>query len=233
MARNFRSTCPQLQNYAYSESYNGYGVQNDQHDEDCLYLNIWTPQTARQNGNHSVLVIITGEEQSFDWSQNRPSGLNLASEGIIVVTIQSRVNIFGWLTLRNTDAPGNLGLRDQRMAFDWIVENIERFGGNTNSITLLGHGTSGATNAMLHLVNDATAKMFQHVILMSGTIFSTYSFQTANYTCLSCRKLEDPSQKIVKKLACESPQTKHTLECLRQKSVSDLLKAFDSVYQVS
>lgn len=176
-----------------------------------------------------MLVIITGEEQAFDWSHNRPTGLDLAGEGVVVVSIQSRTNVFGWLSLRNTDAPGNLGLLDQRLAFEWIDENIQRFGGDHRQITLLGHGTSGATNAMLHLTSTKSSNNFIRLILMSGTIYSTYSFQSINYNNTN---VIDPSMAIVKKLACDSVQMKYTLDCLRQKSVNDLLKAFENVYQV-
>lgn len=176
-------------------------------------------------------MIITGEEQSFDWTQNRPTGLDLAAEGIVVVSIQSRMNVFGWLSLRNADAPGNLGLLDQRLAFEWIEENIHKFGGDKRKMTLLGHGTSGATNAMLHLTNPKTAAMLMRLILMSGSIYSTYSFQ-ANNNSRTLDQMTDPSMAIVKKLACDSAQNKYTLDCLRQKSVTDLLKAFEHVYQV-
>lgn len=186
-----------------------------------------------RNGNHSVLVIITGEEQAFDWSQNRPTGLDISAEGIVVVTIQSRTNIFGWLTLRNQEAPGNLGLYDQRLAFEWIDENIQKFGGDRQQITLLGHGTSGATNAMLHLTNTKTAAYFSRLIIMSGTLYSTYSYQNFNESNnVEYNAANDLSMIIVKKLACDSAHAKYVLDCLRQKSVADLLKAFEHIYEV-
>lgn len=178
-----------------------------------------------------MLVIITGEEQAFDWAQNRPTGLDLAAEGIVVVTIQSRTNIFGWLNLRSPEAPGNLGLRDQLLAFEWIEENIHKFGGDRQQITLLGHGTSGAANAMLHLTNQRAATLFSRMILMSGTIYSTYSYQSVNESNNATNN--DLSASIVKKLACDSSHVKYILDCLRQKSANDLLKAFEQVYEVS
>lgn len=178
-----------------------------------------------------MLAIVTGEEQSFDWAQNRPTGLDLAAEGIVVVSIQSRMNVFGWLSLHNVDAPGNLGLLDQRMALGWIEQNIHKFGGDKRKITLLGHGTSGATNAMIHLTNAKTASMLTRMILMSGSVYSTYAFQAGN-SSRGFDDIVDPSMAIVKKLACDSAQHKYTLDCLRQKSVADLLKAFEHIYQV-
>lgn len=178
-----------------------------------------------------MVVIITGEEQAFDWAQNRPTGLDLAAEGVVVVSIQSRTNVFGWLTLRSPDAPGNLGLLDQKLAFEWIEQNIHKFGGDRQQVTLLGHGTSGAANAMLHLTNAKSASLFARMIIMSGTIYSTYSFQSSTTENVSASY--DLSLEIVKKLACGSAHTKYILDCLRQKSVNDLLKAFEHVYEVS
>lgn len=164
---------------------------------------------------------------AFDWTRNRPNGLDLASEGIVVVTVQSRTNVFGWLSLDIKDAPGNIGLYDQNLAFKWIQENIQKFGGDPKQVTLLGHGTSGAANAAIHLVSPKAINYFSKLIIMSGTIFSSYSFQARP------RNKESPSMAIVRNLACDSPNALYILECLRMKSVSDLLKAFEIIYEVS
>lgn len=110
----------------------------------------------------------------------------------------------------------------------WVQENIQKFGGDRKQVTLLGHGTSGASNAMLHLTSPKTSTLFSRLILMSGTIYSTYSFQVN-----SINNSIDQSTAIVKNLACDSLNIKFTLDCLRSKSVNDLLKAFENVYQVS
>ena len=185
---------------------------------------------------------------AFDWLQNRPSGLDLASEGIIVVTIQYRTNIFGWLTLENEMAPGNLGLHDQNLALQWINENIGKFGGDNTKVTLLGHGTSGATTAMLHLISPRSRGLFNKMVLMSGTIFSSYSFQKQQQQMIRLHPHTrrnrfrhgrissgtlTASEQIVKNLACEALGAKYTLNCLQQKSINDLLKAFENVYKVS
>lgn len=176
------------------------------------------------------MVIITGEQQAFDWTRNRPTGLDLSTEGVVVVTVQARTNVFGWLSLHTADAPGNLGLLDQQMALQWVRENIQKFGGDPKQVSLLGHGTSGATNAMLHLTSPKGSALFSRLILMSGTAYSTYSFQVNDK---NDRSEIDPSMAIVRKLACDSSSVRFALDCLRQKSVNDLLKAFENVYQVS
>jgi carboxylesterase type B len=111
-------------------------------------------------GGFPILIVITGED-TFDWSTNRISGLDLAAEGIIVITIQYRTNVFGWLSLDNDQSPGNLGLMDQLMAFEWINENINKFGGDLNNVTLLGHGSMGVFNSFYHLLSPKTKRTFK------------------------------------------------------------------------
>ena len=150
-ARDFKSICPQLEDVEETR----YGDKQRKMSEDCLYLNIWAPETALKTKGFPVLLVVTGEE-TYDWSVNRISGLDLASEGMIVVTIQYRTNIFGWLTLDSKIGPGNLGLLDQIAAFEWINENIGNFGGDTSKIVLLGHGSMGVFTSFYHLLSPKT-----------------------------------------------------------------------------
>lgn len=151
-ARDYKPICPQLENFE-DPSDSRYRKSS----EDCLYLNIWAPETAMKIGGFPVLVVISGEE-TYDWSSNRISGLDVAAEGIVVVTIQYRTNVFGWLSLDNPLAPGNLGLRDQIMALEWIAENIRHFGGDIGNTTLLGHGQMGAFCSFYHLLSPKTKR---------------------------------------------------------------------------
>lgn len=123
--------------------------------EDCLYLNVWVPETALKVGGFPIVVVLSGED-SYDWSTNKVSGLDMAAEGIIVVTIQYRSNVFGWLTMDNPLSPGNLGMKDQLMAFEWIEENVSKFGGDLKKVTLLGHGQMGVFNSFYHLLLPKT-----------------------------------------------------------------------------
>lgn len=151
-ARDFKPLCPQLESLI-EPGENRYRRSS----EDCLYLNMWVPETAMKIGGFPILIVITGED-SYDWSTNRISGLDMAAEGMIVITIQYRTNVFGWLTLDNIISPGNLGLMDQLMAFKWIDENISKFGGDMNNVTLLGHGPMGVFNSFYHLLSPKTKR---------------------------------------------------------------------------
>uniref|UniRef100_A0AAG5DPZ5 Carboxylesterase type B domain-containing protein n=1 Tax=Anopheles atroparvus TaxID=41427 RepID=A0AAG5DPZ5_ANOAO len=221
-ARDFKPICPQIENSSYEDIGSENQFRARETSEDCLYLNIWIPETALRYGGFPVLVMITGEEMAFDWNANRASGLDLASDGVIVVTVQYRNNVFGWLSLGRTYAPGNLGLLDQQLALVWIKDNIQKFGGDTNRVTLLGHGTSGGPNVMTHMVSPRARGLFTRAIIMSGTFFSPYSAVNID------NKL---SLEIVKILACNYEVGRNVLKCLQQKSVHDLLRAYEHIYR--
>ncbi|XP_018791813.1 PREDICTED: liver carboxylesterase 1 isoform X1 [Bactrocera latifrons] len=224
LAMSMRPLCPQPLDTIYDEVADESLPRETIMDEDCLYLNIWVSETEN-TGKKSVLVLITGEEMIYDWSQNRVSGVDLALEDIVVVSIQYRSNIFGWIAMDNEVLAGNLGLQDQHLALLWIQRNIQHFGGDPNHITLLGHGTSGAPCAMSHAVMGRTAEenIFSKLIIMSGGDLEA-----------SLRSRQDvmkASKVLVEKLGCQFEKPSSQLRyCLRQKSIGDLLNAFESIY---
>ncbi|KAL4710187.1 hypothetical protein ACJJTC_004533, partial [Scirpophaga incertulas] len=96
---------------------------------------------------YPVLVFVHGE--SYEWSSGNPyDGTVLASHaGLVVVTINYRLGILGFLNPRSEEfprSPANYGLMDQIAAMHWIKENVAMFGGDPTNVTLLGHGTGAA-----------------------------------------------------------------------------------------
>lgn len=84
----------------------------------------------------------------------------------------------------------------------------------------------------LHLTNPKAAALLSRLILMSGTIYSTYSYQDADVS-KNITVSNELSLTLINKLACVSTHEKYILDCLRQKSVNDLLKAFEQIYEVN
>ncbi|AVR44498.1 carboxylesterase [Christiangramia fulva] len=112
--------------------------------EDCLYLNIWTPN-ASENKSLPVLVYFYGGGfVAGSGGEPRYDGTSLAQKGIVVVTVNYRLNIFGFYAhpALSAEAPyhasGNYGLLDQNAALKWVSENIENFGGDPEKITIGG-----------------------------------------------------------------------------------------------
>ncbi len=124
--------------------------------EDCLYLNVWTP--ARRNSeNLPVLVYYYGGGNvAGDASEYRYDGESMAKKGMVVVTTNYRLNVFGYLAHPDlsAEAPykasGNYGALDQVAALEWVKNNIAAFGGDPNKITIAGEsaGSIGVSTLM-------------------------------------------------------------------------------------
>ena len=110
--------------------------------EDCLYLNIWTAAENQKAGLPVMVWIHGGGFTQGYGHEPRYDGQTLASNGVILVSINYRLNIFGFFGCKalteESARSGNYGILDQLAAIEWIKENIEAFGGNPNNITIFG-----------------------------------------------------------------------------------------------
>lgn len=100
------------------------------------------------------------------------SGQDLAVEGVVVVSVNYRLNVFGFLCLGTEQARGNYGILDQYFSLLWVRENIRFFGGDPQKITLFGHD-SGAASVVLHMVSPRTAGSLLVLILESAVVIET------------------------------------------------------------
>ncbi|XP_013188943.2 juvenile hormone esterase [Amyelois transitella] len=144
-------------------------------NEDCLVLNIYSP-SAVTNSSLPVLVFLHGG--GFGTGSGSPSFYGpqyLVSHGIIVVTVNYRLNAYGFLNLGIEEAPGNAGLKDIRAALRWIQENIKGFNGDPDNVTVMGQGSGGIAAIYLTL-SDSTKGLFHRIISESGTLFAPQSF---------------------------------------------------------
>ncbi|KAH8299419.1 hypothetical protein KR044_001288, partial [Drosophila immigrans] len=222
--------CPQLSNTIYDESADGSISRVAPSNEDCLYLNIWTPETGLRYGQLPIMVIITGEDFAYDWPRNRINGLDFAAaEGVVVVSVQYRNNIYGWLGLGqdHRQLPGNYGLSDVLQALRWLQANAASFGGNADQLTLLGHG-SGAILALataLQTGNEEAALYKQLILMSTGPVLSALGAGHG-------QRIVATGRQLVQKLGCQFEEAQHRqlLSCLRRKSSEDLLRAYESVY---
>lgn len=93
----------------------------------------------------------------------------LIEKGVILITLNSRLGVFGYLSLGTPKYSGNMGLKDQQLALKWIYSNIKSFSGDTRRITLFGV-SSGSALTHYHILSRASRKYFRNAILMSGTV---------------------------------------------------------------
>lgn len=142
--------------------------------EDCLYLNVWTP-AKKTDEKLPVLVWYFGG--GFQWGYTAEmefDGEQLAKRGIIVVSVNYRLQLFGFLahpeiTKESPDAPANFGLLDQKAGLEWVYRNIAAFGGDPECITIMGQSAGGAS-VMHQFTHEANFDKIKGAIVLSGMI---------------------------------------------------------------
>jgi para-nitrobenzyl esterase len=145
-------------------------ISNPQ-SEDCLYLNIWAPEKAEKL---PVIVWIHGGGY-FGGTGAQPlyDGTNLTKRGVIVVTINYRLGIFGFLATPELSAEspdkasGNQGILDQIAALQWVKANIAAFGGDPHRVTIMGE-SAGANSVAVLVASKAARGLFERAIAESG-----------------------------------------------------------------
>jgi para-nitrobenzyl esterase len=218
VAAEFGPVCPQPLDYS------GEVVG----DEDCLTLDIQAPmQVDCEGGGCPVLVFLHGGGHvaggaggSAPGGGRAVDGARIAAEdGVIVVTLQSRLGALGWLAhealaAEQPEGPvGNYGLLDQQRALAWLRDNIRAFGGDPGRVTLAGTST-GAVQTALHLAAPASAGLFSRAVVMSGAA--------------RARRLEaallDGARRVAR-TRCAPERGETLLACLRALPVQELVTA--------
>lgn len=143
--------------------------------EDCLYLNIWTPSTSSTEKLPVMIWIPGGGFVNGSGSVPIYNGEAFAREGIVYVSINYRVNIFGFMAHPQLSAEsgrnssGNYGIMDQIAAIKWVKNNIEAFGGDPERITIAGQ-SAGSASVQAVVSSPLAHDLFQGVIAQSGTL---------------------------------------------------------------
>ncbi|XP_072397153.1 juvenile hormone esterase-like [Diabrotica undecimpunctata] len=141
------------------------GVDVVEGSEDCLYLNVASPNL---NGRAPVLVWIHGGTfNAGNGSLTVYSPELLLEEGLVVVGIQYRLGVFGFLSTGDLSCPGNWGLKDQTLALQWVQRNIVHFGGDPKRVTIWG-ASAGSASVSLHLTSAISKGLFSGAIMNSG-----------------------------------------------------------------
>jgi bile salt-stimulated lipase len=142
--------------------------------EDCLYLNVFTP--SRITSLLPVLMFIHGGGFLVGSGETDYLGPETCvEENVIVVTINYRLGVLGFLNTGDRHAPGNFGMKDKIQALRWIQENIEAFGGNPKLVSIMGTSSGGASVHAL-VLSPAAKGLFHRAIAQSGSMLNDWAF---------------------------------------------------------
>ncbi|XP_043248655.1 juvenile hormone esterase-like [Colletes gigas] len=171
--------CPQLVNQSVAG------------DEDCLYLNVYTPLDFNSNiqALKPVLVYIYGgafQTGNDGKAMYGPDGF--LEKDIVMVDMNYRVGVLGFLALGVPDAQGNQGLKDQNLALQWVQKNIARFGGDPNRVTLMGQ-SAGSASVTYQVLSPKSRGLFQQAITQSGTALCSWAYKTPTFALWNAYEL--------------------------------------------
>jgi para-nitrobenzyl esterase len=144
--------------------------------EDCLYLNVWTPATSAKAHLPVMVWIYGGGFAAGATSEPRQDGENLAHKGVVVVSVNYRLGVFGFFSLADLakesthHASGNYGLLDQVAGLQWVKKNIAAFGGDPHTVTIFGE-SAGSFSVSALMASPLAQGLFQRAIGESGALF--------------------------------------------------------------
>jgi para-nitrobenzyl esterase len=151
--------------------------RSDSMSEDCLYLNVWTPTTGDAKSLPVLVYFYGGGFMAGSSDEPRYDGASLAKKGMVVVTANYRLNVFGFLALPelSAEAPykasGNYGLLDQNAALKWVHQNIAAFGGDPNKVTIGGE-SAGSISVSEQMASPLSKGLIAGAIGESGAAFN-------------------------------------------------------------
>ncbi|KAM9061844.1 carboxylesterase 4A isoform 2-T2 [Sarcophilus harrisii] len=182
--------------------------------EDCLYLNIYTPAHAQRKIKLPVMVWFPGGAFVIGAASTYDGSVLSAHEDVVVVSIQNRLGILGFLSTGDAHARGNWALLDQIAALRWVQENIAGFGGDPSSVTLFGQ-SSGAICISGLILSPLSKGLFHGAISQSGTALLKLFI---SYDPLKIAK------RIAKAAKCETNSSQVLVQCLRSKTEAEIQK---------
>ncbi|XP_051884638.1 fatty acyl-CoA hydrolase precursor, medium chain-like [Pristis pectinata] len=188
--------------------------------EDCLYLSVYTPTTATQHRTPIPVMVwihggafILGRSSIF-------YGSALAGFGnVVVVVIQYRIGVAGFLSTGDEWARGNFGFLDQVAALQWVQRNIGQFGGDPQQVTLFGESVGGLS-VSLHTLSPLSADLFHRAVLQSGSALMPGVLPPLP------TQLAHEAAEIA---GCSDTQSQLLLQCLRNKTEDEMSQITNSV----
>ncbi|XP_060588080.1 cholinesterase 1-like [Ruditapes philippinarum] len=208
-AVDFGASCPQ-------PSYPTMPKENKT-DENCLFLNIYVPrQKPDEPSGHAVMLYIHGGGLSIGSGVFYDGSVLSSVENVIVVTINYRLGLLGFLDIDNEKAPGNVGLLDQHLALQWVNENIGTFGGDKDRVTIFGQ-SAGSTCVAMQMMYPSNEGLFRGGITQSGALSIPGMYHENNINI---------AKFYARSLGCSFETKDEVLKCLKEASSETIIKVF-------
>ena len=188
--------------------------------EDCLYLNVLVPgDTISSNNRKAVLVWIYGGGFQYGSQDIYTSPTFAGLNDVILVTLNYRLSIYGFLSTGESHMTGNNGLWDQHMAIQWVHDHIANFGGDPNRVTIFGESAGGAS-VVYQALHEGNQGLFKRVIAQSGTATSAWA--------LGKRPKMDFDQ-VVNRTDCMVGTLPTVIKCLQNKTTAEIESAIQGL----
>lgn len=182
-------------------------------NEDCLFLNVFVPKlVADSQENVPVIFAIHGGCFMFGSGSGFEPENIMSTQNMILVSINYRLGILGFLSTEDDVIPGNFGLKDQVEALKWVQNNIRAFNGDPRRVMIMGNSAGGAS-VHLHYMSQLSNGLFNNGFSHSGTALNPW---------IIVRNAKEKAHQVAAYLNCSQEPTK-ILECLRGKPVEELV----------
>ncbi|HEV2424456.1 MAG TPA: carboxylesterase/lipase family protein [Terriglobia bacterium] len=211
-AAEFGARC--MQGHVFSDMV----FRDDGPSEDCLYLNVWTAAASPKAHLPVMVWIYGGGFVAGSASEPRQDGGRLAEKGVVVVSFNYRLGVFGFFASAELakesghNASGNYGLLDQVAALEWVHRNIAGFGGDPSQVTIFGE-SAGSFSVSALMASPLARGLFQRAIGESGAFFS------ATLKTKTLAEAEADDAKFAESIGAP------TLAAMRAKPADELLEA--------
>lgn len=210
-ATEFGASCPQRD-----------GMQNVFGDEDCLFLNVWTP--AGSQGLPVMVFIHGGGFVQGESANPLYDGQMLAEHDVVLVSINYRLGPLGFLAAEelaaesDDDTTGNYGLMDQQAALRWVQDNIAGFGGDPGNVTIFGE-SAGGSSVCGHLGSPRSDGLYHRGIIQSGGGCGNYPLLRTS--TLTTDASVDVGERFIEALGCADGDV---AQCLRDATTTELVE---------
>ncbi|CAG5129354.1 unnamed protein product [Candidula unifasciata] len=191
--------------------------QNNEGAEDCLYLNVFTPDVS---GSLPVFVWFHGGSYTIGSAFKDGDGATMAPQGVVTVTINYRLGPLGFMSTGDAAMPGNYGMLDQVLSLKWVQKYIRSFGGDPSQVTI-GGGSAGSHSVSLMITSLLAKGLFHRGIMESGSALALTALERPGTKV----KLRDATLRSASRMGCTQSVSSEVLQCVQKVGIHHFMNA--------